>query len=144
MPHTHDPSRPIDIRKSAGVLICDHRLLVTRSHGKDFFMSPGGKIDDGETPVECLMRELHEELGITTDEKDFEDLGTYYAMAGGQHDKQLEMRVFLVHAWIGDIAPQAEVAEVRWVDSTTVADIELTTIFRDDILPLLVSRGMVA
>lgn len=69
MPHTHDPSRPIDIRKSAGVLICDHRLLVTRSHGKDFFMSPGGKIDDGETPVECLMRELHEELGITTDEK---------------------------------------------------------------------------
>jgi mutator protein MutT len=143
MPHAHDPSHPIDIRKSAGVLIHDKKLLVTRSYGKDFFMAPGGKLDADETPEACLVRELNEELGIATNEKDFEDLGTYYATAGGHHDKQLEMHVFLVQTWVGDIAPKAEVAEVRWVDSVSVRGIELTSIFRDDILPLLVKKNLV-
>lgn len=82
-------------------------------------------------------------FATATNEKDFEDLGTYYALAGGHHDKQLEMHVFLVQTWAGDIAPQAEVAEVRWVDSVSVRGIELTSIFRDDILPLFVKKNLV-
>ena len=33
--------------------------------GEDFWTVFGGHIEDGETPVDCIVREVEEELGIT-------------------------------------------------------------------------------
>ncbi len=39
-----------DIHKAAGIIIRDKKLLVERSKGKEFFIAPGGTIEEGETP----------------------------------------------------------------------------------------------
>ena len=51
-----------DIYKSAGIIVRDKKLLITRTKGKPHFFSPGGKIEGGETPAQSLVRELKEEL----------------------------------------------------------------------------------
>ena len=35
-----------------------------RGHGKGKFNGPGGKLDPGETPLQCALRETREEVGI--------------------------------------------------------------------------------
>ena len=57
------------IRVTAAILEKDGKILIgKRKTGDELFAGlwefPGGKIEDGETPEECMARELMEELEI--------------------------------------------------------------------------------
>ncbi len=53
-------SEPADIHKAGGVLIKDRHFLVTRAHGKNVFVAPDGKLEEGETAIAALIREMME------------------------------------------------------------------------------------
>ncbi|HPS21681.1 MAG TPA: NUDIX domain-containing protein [Candidatus Paceibacterota bacterium] len=52
--------------RARGIISHEDKLLVV-SHGEDFdyYALPGGHIEFGEDPKECIKREIEEELGIT-------------------------------------------------------------------------------
>jgi 8-oxo-dGTP diphosphatase len=55
------------MRVRAGIiLIQDHKVaLIERQRaGMDYFVFPGGGVDEGETPEQAAVREAMEELGI--------------------------------------------------------------------------------
>lgn len=56
------------LRVTAALLKQDNKILIAQRPSSGRFANkwelPGGKIDPGETPEECLRRELVEELGI--------------------------------------------------------------------------------
>ncbi|PHV12308.1 Nudix family hydrolase [Chitinimonas sp. BJB300] len=57
---------------AAGILIqpSGQFLLGSRPEGKPYagwWEFPGGKLENGETPLDALKRELHEEMGITVE-----------------------------------------------------------------------------
>ncbi len=51
--------------KCRGVIVHEGKLLVVR-HPQDpsFAALPGGKMENGEDPKQCVARELQEELGV--------------------------------------------------------------------------------
>lgn len=56
------------LRMTLGHIINGNKLLLkkaTRGISKGKWNGPGGKIDRGETPMQCMIREAYEETGIT-------------------------------------------------------------------------------
>ncbi|MDP3993136.1 MAG: NUDIX domain-containing protein [bacterium] len=87
------------IHKSGGIIIRDRKLLVTRSWNETFFIAPGGKLEEGETAKQALVRELKEELGIAVEERDLKEFGTFSGKAASDETKTIQMEVYIVKSW---------------------------------------------
>jgi 8-oxo-dGTP diphosphatase len=79
---------------------------------------PGGKLDPGERPEAALIRELHEELGITVKEACLAPL-TFASHA--YDDFHLLMPLYVCRRWEGLATPR-EGQQLAWVRATKLAD----------------------
>lgn len=93
----------------------DNRVLVAqRPQGKalaGLWEFPGGKVEAGERPEECLIRELAEELGIAVKE---ECLAPLTFASHGYEDFHLLMALWICRRWEGAIVRKEHEA-LKWV-----------------------------
>jgi len=65
--------KQIDV--TAAIIVKDHKAFAARrkqgTHLAGYWEFPGGKLEQGEAPEQCLARELQEEFKITTRIGDF-------------------------------------------------------------------------
>jgi 8-oxo-dGTP pyrophosphatase MutT (NUDIX family) len=132
-----------DIYKSGGILLRDRKLLVSRSKGKDVFVAPGGKVMNGETAKQALIRELTEEFRIKTEENNLEYFGTFFAKAAGNEENQLKMDVYIVKSWKGEIVPDSEIEEIKWISFLQSKDMKIGSIFEHEVIPRLKDENLI-
>lgn len=102
-----------------GGILAQQRALSKEKNAGLWDISASGHIDAGESPIESLMREVHEELGLKIDKKDIFLLGKYW-----RHEKYSEkfieneldyIYVLIKDVKISDIKIQEqEVERVEW------------------------------
>ena len=112
-------------------------LLAQRPPGKSLaglWEFPGGKVEPGETPEACLIRELKEELGIDTWQS---CLAPLTFASHSYDDVHLLMPLFACRKWEGIPAAQ-EGQTLAWVAPAKLrdypmppADLPLIPILRD-------------
>lgn len=112
-------------------------LLAQRVPGKSMgglWEFPGGKVDSGETPEGTLVRELHEELGITVKEA---CLAPFTFASHAYPGFHLLMPLYVCRRWEGTPQPLEHTA-LKWVRpkdmmqySMPPADLPLIPMLRD-------------
>ena len=107
---------------ACALIDADKRVLIAqRPEGKamaGLWEFPGGKLDAGERPEEALIRELHEELGITVREACLAPL-TFASHAYG--DFHLLMPLYICRRWDGTVSAR-EHQSLAWVRANKLRD----------------------
>lgn len=113
----------------AAIIVKDHKVLaMRRNYGKfkGFYEFVGGKIEAGESDIEALRREVHEEIGISLFDIHYFDtlhhpydtfeleLRMYTATAGNE---EIQLRVHDDLQWVG----KDQLSTVNWIE----ADLQL-------------------
>jgi 8-oxo-dGTP diphosphatase len=100
---------------TASVCVVRHDALLTvRKRGTGRFMLPGGKIEEGETPLECAVREAAEEVGLILDPDSLVEIGDWTAAAANEPGDLVRSTVFRAPETIKAVHPRGEIAELRW------------------------------
>ena len=104
------------IEVAAAIIIKDNKILIARRKDNQYFRDkwefPGGKIEKGETPEECLQREVKEEFDITVRIDSFfmENIFQYPHM-------KIHLLTYLAYMQSGNLKAN-EHEEYQWVSTS--------------------------
>lgn len=97
-----------------------HRVRKKNDPNHDKWIGVGGGIEEGETPEQCLLREVREETGLTL--TGYEKRGVIDFISDVCEDEV--MHLYTAHSWTGEMTDCDE-GVLQWVDKDKVCDLPL-------------------
>lgn len=122
---------------AAIILNSQNQMLLVRKKNTQRFMQAGGKIEAGETPLQALLRELHEELQICPNPNTLKYHGQFRAPAANEPNHEVYAHIYQL-TWHNSIHIAAEIEEARWEDPVNAKQLLLAPLTEYFILPLLI------
>ena len=115
-------SKPVLLVVACALVDVDGRVLIAQrpegKHMAGMWEFPGGKLEQGETPEEALIRELGEELGVSTHASCLAPL----TFASHAYDHMhLLMPLYVCRKWEGLPRP-IEAAALAWARPNQLRD----------------------
>ena len=99
------------IRRGGDTLLL-HRVKKENDENRDKWIGIGGKFEEGESPEDCLLREVREETGLTLDAWRYRGIVTFVSDEWGTE----YMHLFTADAWEGALRQDCDEGVLEWID----------------------------
>ena len=123
----------------------DQKLLIDKPRKRPTYQMIGGRVEEGETPLEAAIRECHEELGNEAifDESLIELIMEFDEIATSDGITKIHFYVFKYNGMLeGNIKTSDEIEAFKWYDSTDGQDIISNTL-KHEVIPYCISKGLI-
>lgn len=128
----NDPNAPApnSLVPACGTLAVDAhgRILVQRRRDTGQWALPMGKMELGETPSQCAIRETEEETGVLVEVAGilgiYSDPGHIVAYSDGEIRQEYEV-ILLARPVSGSPQANDEASDVRWVTPAALRDLDI-------------------
>ncbi|MFG6497112.1 8-oxo-dGTP diphosphatase [Fictibacillus sp. UD] len=117
----------------------DKVLMIKRPDSRGFpgFLAPGGKVDFPESLVECAIREVKEETGLTVSNLIYKGIDEYV-------NPQENVRYMVFNYWTatfsGELLDNPPEGELLWASISEVLDLPMQDWFKER-FPLFFEEG---
>lgn len=101
-----------------------HRVLKKNDINKDKWIGVGGHFEKGESPEDCLLREVKEETGLTLTSYRFRGLITFTFSSQGRETDTEYMCLYTANGYEGELISCSE-GNFEWVNKKDVFSLKL-------------------
>ena len=101
-----------------------HRVLKKNDINKDKWIGVGGHFEKGESPEDCLLREVKEETGLTLTSYRFRGIITFTFSSQGRETDTEYMCLYTANGYEGELISCSE-GNLEWVNKKDVFSLKL-------------------
>lgn len=105
-----------DINCVCLVEIKDNQLMLVKVRENTKYYFPGGKIEDNEAPIDALLREIQEELGVHLEKHELHHMGNVIGPAYPDATMTVSLACFKSIKPIENFSAESEITEIKWFD----------------------------
>ncbi len=97
-----------------------HRVKKAQDENRDKWIGIGGKFEAGESPEDCMLREVREETGLSLESWRFRGIVTFVSDEWGTE----YMHLFTAHSFTGSLRSCDE-GELEWVEKKRITSLPI-------------------
>ena len=104
-----------------GKYLMIHRTTKENDEHRDKWIGLGGKLEAGESPFDCVRREIFEEAGLILDKPEYRGIVTFVSDEWGTE----YMHLFKCTEFSGEIKPTSDEGELKWIDKSALLSLPI-------------------
>lgn len=127
------------------IFLKDNKLLLDKPRTKPTHQMIGGKVEEGETPLQAAIRECHEELGkyAIFDEAKFSPVMDFDEIATSDPSIKIHFYVFMYNGELtGKLEESEEIASFLWYDTSLGEEI-LSNTLKHKVIPYCLENDLI-